>query len=163
MAGQPDIAGCKFDFTNMNVTELGIGIQEPQTIFEATRDFDMQATIEFSGVVAEAMNNAWALLVDGTGTKIIHWVFTVTAESFGTAPEVTLDTQEGELNVGQFTYGPGHPAPVPTVHGGPTPGNPLTPGVWKLTGLVTFVNTVTGLPPAGGFVGYYEGPVIQVY
>jgi hypothetical protein len=156
MAGQPDnlAGGLKFDLTGLVVTEFGGGVA-PATIIDINNNWDVEGAFSFQGAFAVGQEAAWA-----GQAQPVEYYFEVTAESMGTQAEVSLGFDQQPLT-GQSDYGPGLGGPVPTVN--VIPANQLPAGVWKLTGIVTFIDPNTGNPPVGTYVGWCEGPIIQVY
>ena len=144
MPGQPNHPPVlSFNCSNIQVYEAA-GSLAPTTIVSAAAPFDLSADFAFSDTLATGLVNLLA-----SQPAISHWNITYSAESLGPGPEVPLGAAHGIFISGQLSYT--NPATRITV-----PAGSLTPGVYKLVGVVT-------LPNLPGVTGFYEGPTIQVY
>ena len=146
MAGQPSHGSnpwITFEVTDLFVKELGPLALPETTVIEAGRTWQVGCKFDFQGAAAP--------FLVGLGMTVN---FQVRYESLGSGPEDTLGPMSLTTQVGQLAYGPGLPGtdPVITVTGGTLP-----PGVYKLTGVVTF-----GGSPPPPMAGYIDGPIIQI-
>jgi hypothetical protein len=117
----------------------------PSTILTTAQQWEVRATFRF----AESAAN-WLV------SFAIPWTLTVKAESFGPEPEVNLGSISGNTVSNQTQYGPAPPGVnVPTL---PVPAGSLSPGVYRIVGIVPFA-----APPPAPLVGYNSDLVVQIY
>lgn len=140
MAGQPQIAGVlNLDVTGLEISSTAPPMWNPATIVAQNETFLLGTSFNGSGFVWQWLKD-WA-----TQYRVSYF-----AEGIGAAAtEIDLGSTPPQTLTASNNYGPAETQLT-------VPGGTLSPGVYRIACVVTFVG-------APGLTGYFENLVIQVY